>query len=198
MHAHSNISALPGRDFFLLRLSPAQLACMNLCAEKVQSNLSCECLLAESRGGLDTSERSGCVIRAEARKEEKYRSVTASLCLFIFSFSVMFWMVWLLWTPSSYWAASVWNICRFEGRWWSGSLQTSGLESNDPTDCASVFKADTTASVTWRWTMLVLTSSTKPMLIFIDFLSSGREECQTSFIPEVFGETTFSHKNVEV
>lgn len=88
MRARSSISALPGSDFFLLRLSPAQLACMSLCTEKAWSNLSCECVLAESRGGLDTLEWSGCLIRAEARMKEEYWNI-----LFIcFSDSIFFFL----------------------------------------------------------------------------------------------------------
>lgn len=86
VHACFNISALPGSDFFLLRLSPAQLACMSLRTEKARSNLSCECVFAESRGGLDTSERSGCEITAEARKEQKYWSILLVCVYFFFPF----------------------------------------------------------------------------------------------------------------
>lgn len=138
VHACSNISALPGSDFFLLRLSPAQLACMSLRTEKARSNLSCECVFAESRGGLDTSERSGCEITAEARKEQKYWSILLVCVYFFFPFSVMFWVVCLLWTSRNYWAESMWDVWRFEGRWWRG-LSSSVLEPDDSTACGLVF-----------------------------------------------------------
>lgn len=132
VHTRSNISALPGSHLFLLRLSPAQLACMSLCTEKARSNLSCECVLAESRGGLDTLEQSGCVIwrgrqgrKVRKKKDRREKNWRILLLCVSFFFSVMFWMDWLLRTSSSYWAGSMGDGCRFEGSWWSGSLPLS-------------------------------------------------------------------------
>lgn len=171
VHACSNISALPGSDFFLLRLSPAQLACMSLRTEKARSNLSCECVFTESRGGLDTSERSGCEITAEARKEQKYWSILLVCVYFFFSLfcdvlgglsslDLKQLLSWINVRRLKVWRSLVKRIIIVSSRtWWFYSLWI-GFQYGF---------SDTTASVMRRWLMLVLSGSTKPVLIFIDF-----------------------------
>lgn len=167
-HAGSNISALPGSDFFLLRLSPAQLACMSPCTEKARSNLSCECVLAESQGGLDTSGRSGCMIRERKKNSEAF----FSFC-FLPPPDVFGWFD-LSGPPAIVELNQCETSAGWRGRWRGDSLTSSILEADDSLRVVDRFanlKLASAASL-----RLVLTDQTdqpNQCKYLLTFLSSG-------------------------
>lgn len=103
----------------------------------VQSQLwMCPCREPGRSGHLGTVGLHDKSWRKKGRKILKHTSIFFFIFFFI---SVMFWMVWLLWTSNNYWAESIWDVCRFGGRWWSSSLTSSVFKPDDSTGCGSFF-----------------------------------------------------------
>lgn len=126
-------------------------------------------------------------------KEKKNIKTFFSFVIFLFSFSVRFWMVWLLWTLKQFlswinmtrlqvWRSSVRRLLNVVGSrtWWFYRLgigfqsRCYGLSDAALADAGSERIDQISEDIDW--------------LIW----QGWQKGCQTSFIHEVFGETTFS------